>query len=106
MTNLPYEVLFKIANRLESELVTTCPVDKGPLHWSIKVKFQGNTIIITMLDYGYYVEFGKPPRISKAKKNKGKKVKIKRQRPNPFIRNAINNKLPTIIQEEIQRYSG
>ena len=27
-----------------------------------------------------------------------------RQRPNPFIRNTINNKLHNIIVEEIQRY--
>ena len=96
---LPY-----IALRLENELVIVCPVDKGPLHWSIKVKAEGNTLIIKMLDYGFYVEFGRPPRRSKSKKNKGKKVMTKGQRPNPFIRNTIRNKFAKIVQEEILKH--
>ena len=87
MPNLPEVVLLKIANRLESELVVTVPVDTGRLRSSLRVTFKGNTIIITMVEYGRFVEFG-----------------TFKQRPNPFIRNAINNKLATIIQEEIQRY--
>ena len=83
------KALPKIALRLENELKLVCPVDKGFLRWSIDVKANGSVLTITMLDYGLYVEFG-----------------TFKQRPNPFIRNAINNKLPTIIQEEIQRYYG
>jgi len=93
----------KIANRLESELKLVCPVDKGFLRWSINVVADGMTLTISMLDYGYYVEFGRPPRLSKSKKNKGKKIKTKGQRPNPFIRNTIRNKFAKIIQEEITR---
>ena len=96
---LPY-----IALRLENELVIVCPVDKGPLHWSINVVADGMTLTISMLDYGYYVEFGRPPRVSRAKKNKGKKVMTKGQRPNPFIRNTIRNKFAKIVQEEILKH--
>ena len=96
-------IRFSIALRLQNELDKVCPVDKGPLHWSIKVKMKGNIIRITMLYYGYYVEFGRPPRVSKSKKNKGKKVKTKGSRPNPFIRNTIRNKLPNIIREEMNK---
>ena len=42
-----------------------------------------------MAEYGVYVEFG-----------------TFKQRQNPFIRNAINNKMQDIITEEIQRYYG
>ena len=86
---LPEEILLKIANRFESELVITCPVDTGRLRSSIRATFKGNTIIVTMVDYAMFVEFG-----------------TNKQRPNPFIRNVINNKLHDIIVEEIQRYYG
>ena len=89
MINLPEEVLFKIANRFRSELAITCPVLTGRLRNSLTATTKGNTIIITMSEYGRYVEWG-----------------TFKQRPNPFIRNAINNKLGEIIQEEIQRYYG
>ncbi len=48
----------KIAIRFENELKIVCPVDKGLLRRSINVIAEGNTLIVTMLDYGYYVEFG------------------------------------------------
>ena len=104
----------RIANRIESELVIACPVDTGRLHWSIKVRAEGNSLIVTMLDYGYYVEFGTPPHIIKPKDKKAlhwggkdgpivKEVKHPGTRPNPFIRNTLNNKIGKIIQEEILR---
>jgi len=89
MSSLPEGVLLRIANRFRSELFLTCPVDTGRLRISINVTIKGNTIIVTMVDYAMFVEFG-----------------TFKQRPNPFIRNAINNKLGKIIQEEIQRYYG
>jgi len=89
MINLPDQVLIRIANRLESELIIHCPVDTGRLRSSLRVTFKGNIIIITMVEYGRFVEFG-----------------TFKQRPNPFIRNAINNKMQSIITEEIQRYYG
>lgn len=104
----------RIANRIESELVIACPVDKGFLKWSIKVRAEGNIITITMLDYGMFVEFGTPPHIIKPKDKKAlhwggkdgpivKQVKHPGTRPNPFIRNTIQNKIGKIIQEEILR---
>lgn len=52
------KALPKIALRLENELKLVCPVDKGFLRWSINVVADGMTLTISMLDYGYYVEFG------------------------------------------------
>ncbi|NQS90611.1 hypothetical protein HQ584_12580 [Patescibacteria group bacterium] len=93
----------RIAIRLQNELKIACPVDKGLLRRSINVRAEGTTLIIWMRDYGEAVEFGRPPRISKAKKNKGKKIKTKGQRPNPFIRGTLLFKFPKIVQEEILR---
>ena len=76
----------KIAIRFQNELVMVCPVDTGRLRSSILVKSEGNVIIVTMVEYGIYVEFG-----------------TSRQRPNPFIRNTIQNKMGQIIQEEITK---
>ncbi len=89
MTNLPESVLLRIAIRFQNELVLKCPVDTGRLRSSINVTIKGNTIIVTMVDYGMFVEFG-----------------TNRQRPNPFIRTVIQTKLHNIIIEEIQRYYG
>lgn len=87
MSSLPESVISRIANRFRSELVISCPVLTGRLRASINATIKGNTITITMVDYGMFVEFG-----------------TFKQRPNPFIRNVINNKLHDIIVEEIQRY--
>lgn len=76
----------RIANRFRTELVLISPVLTGRLRSSIVVKAEGNTIVVTMVDYAMFVEFG-----------------TNRQRPNPFIRNTIRNKVPQIIQEEILR---
>lgn len=84
MGSLPDEVLLKIANRLLSELVITCPVDSGRLRSSLKIKTYSKGLIIWGVEYLQYVEFG-----------------TFRQRPNPFVRNALRNKLPKIVQEEI-----
>jgi len=74
----------RISIRLQNELVLVCPVDTGRLRASIKVTSDGMTITISMVDYGIYVEFG-----------------TFKQRPNPFIRNTIRNKIGKIVQEEI-----
>ncbi|MHA1737923.1 MAG: HK97 gp10 family phage protein [Candidatus Heimdallarchaeota archaeon] len=87
MANLPNEVLTRISIRLQNELVLVAPVDTGRLRNSVRVTFKGNTLIITMVDYGMFVEFG-----------------TNRQRPNPFIRNTIAEKLHKIVAEEVQRY--
>ena len=105
----------RIALRLQNELVLACPVDKGILRNSIKVipSPSGIGLLISMVIYGKYVEFGTPPHTIKpsekeALKFKGdegdvivKKIEHPGTRPNPFIRNTINNKLKKIIAEEI-----
>ena len=87
MSKIPDIVMDKIANRLETELVNAVPVDTGLLKRSINVSFRGDTIVIRMVEYGLYVEFG-----------------TVNQRPNPFIRNTIQTKMQNIIDEEIERY--
>jgi hypothetical protein len=114
----------RIANRIQTELILACPVDTGRLRNSIKVKSTSQGIIIWMVDYGRFVEFGTPPHTIEAKnkkalsfevgkierlsgKKKGKtmvvvkKVRHPGTRPNPFVRNTIQTKLRKIVQEEI-----
>lgn len=94
MSSLPDIVLKRIAVRFQNELAIAAPFDTGKLSSSIKAQSTSRGIVVFMVNYGMYVEFGT--------KNKSGTT---RQRPNPFIRNTIQNKLPKIIIEEIQRYS-
>ena len=116
----------RIAVRIQNELMLVCPVDTGRLRTSIKVRSTKGGIIIWMVDYGKFVEFGTPPhiikptnkkalkfevgRIARLSSGKGEKnivfakeVKHPGTRPNPFIRNTIQNKLGKIIVEEITK---
>ncbi len=120
------KALPEIARRIQNELTLAAPVDAGRLRNSIKVKAEGNSLVIWMVGYGKFVEFGTPPhvitpenkkalkfevgRIERLKgKKKGKKevivkkVKHPGTRPNPFIRNILQNKLKKIIIEEIMK---
>jgi len=117
-----------IARRLQNELVLICPVDTGRLRASIKVQATNEGLLIWMVWYGKLIEFGTPPHIIRPKnkkvlhwhKTKGrtqhshphsknmsgdaffaKEVKHPGSRPNPFIRNTLQNKLNQIIIEEL-----
>ena len=103
-----------IARRLWNELTITCPVDTSRLVNSIKVKAVDGGLVIGMVEYGRFVEFGTPPHIIKPKNKKalhwgGKGGPIVKQvnhpgtRPNPFVRNTLMTKLKNIIIEEISR---
>ena len=52
------KALPEIARRMENELAIKCPVDKGRLKNSIKVRPTPRGLIIWMVEYGKYVEFG------------------------------------------------
>lgn len=103
----------KIAIDLRSALFLACPVDTGILRGSIGVKADGMTLIISMNEYGKYVEYGTPPRIITPRIKKAlafkiegedvivKKVKHPGTRPQPFIRSTIHTKLPKIIQKRL-----
>ena len=105
----------RIAIRIQNELVLASPVDTGRLRNSIVVKPVGNSLIISMVDYAFYVEFGTPPHIIKPKDKHALKFKAGGEnvfakevhhpgtRPNPFIRNTIRNKISKIVQEEITK---
>lgn len=108
----------RIAIRMQNELILASPVDTGRLRNSIKVKSTEEGLIIWMVDYGKFVEFGTPPHIITPKEKEALKFKIRREkgkivfakvvkhpgtRPNPFIRNTIQNKLRNIIHEELMK---
>ena len=115
-----------IARRMQNELMLVAPVSTGRLKNSIKVKSTTEGIIIAMVDYAKFVEFGTLPHIIKPKSKKALKFEIGKKarlegtkkgkdivfakevhhpgtRPNPFIRNTIQNKLKKIIIEEISK---
>ena len=107
------KALPSIARRIQNELILVVPVDTGRLKNSIKVISSNEGIIIFMADYGKYVEFGRNPRVivpvnkkALAFKKGGKTIIVKKVkqgavRPNPFIRNTLQNKLRGIIVEEL-----
>ena len=107
------KALPSIARRIQNELILVVPVDTGRLKNSIKVISSKEGIVIWMVDYGKYVEFGRNPRVivpvnkkALAFKKGGKTIIVKKVkqgavRPNPFIRNTLQNKLRGIIVEEL-----
>jgi HK97 gp10 family phage protein len=112
-------VMPEIARRIQNELMLVCPVDTGRLRNSIKVKTYEEGIIIWMAEYGKFVEFGTPPHTINPNSKKALKFKVGKRgnkkeifakvvhhpgsRPQPFIRNTIQNKLRNIIIEELSR---
>ena len=109
------KALPSIARRIQNELILVVPVDTGRLKNSIKVISSKEGIVIWMVDYGKYVEFGRNPRVivpvnkkALAFKKGGKTIIVKKVkqgavRPNPFIRNTLQNKLRGIIVEELMK---
>ena len=105
-----------VANDMRNVLVRTCPVDKGRLKTSIKVKVKDGVLTFYMVDYAVYVEFGTKPHIIKPKTKKSlawkdgnrkvfaKSVQHPGTRPQPFIRNAFYHKLAAIVAENAERY--
>lgn len=67
------KALFDIARRVQNELMLTCPVDTGRLKNSIKVVTYGRGLLIWMVDYGKFVEFGTPPHVIEPKNKKSLK---------------------------------
>ena len=108
----------KIAIRLQNELILAAPVDTGRLRNSIRVTSDKNTLTINLVGYALYVEFGTNPHIIRPKDKEALKFKIGKEnvfakevhhpgtRPNPFIRNTIQNKISQIIQEEILKVTS
>ena len=104
-----------IARRIQNELVLVAPVLTGRLRNSIKVKETDDGLLIWMVDYGKFIEFGRNPRVITPTNKKALKFKVGgktvfaksvRQgavRPNPFIRTVLYTKLATIIIEELSR---
>ncbi len=107
----------RIAIRIQNEFVLAAPVDTGRLRNSIKVISTEKGLHVFMVDYAKFVEFGTPPHLIKPKDKEALKFKVGKggkpifskvvkhpgTRPNPFIRNTIQNKLRKIIIEEISK---
>ena len=112
---ISYNILFRIANALRNELLAAFPVKGTDLKNSIKVIPTEKGLLISMLEYGKYVEFGSNPHIIRPKNKKAlkfqiggedvivKEVKHPGVRPTYFVRNTIREKLPGIIQRELAR---
>ena len=101
-----------IANDLQTELKIKAPVDTARLRQSIKVIVTNKGLLISMVNYGLFVEFGTPPHVIKPKSKKAlkfgdtivKKVNHPGTRPNPFIRTALKQKLPKIIEKNLRKF--
>lgn len=105
----------RIAVEIQNELRLIAPVDKGRLRNSIKVRPTTDGIIIGMVDYGKFIEFGTIPYVIYPNKKQAlkfkegndtifaKKVNHPAIRPNPFIRNTLRYKLPRIVISNIVR---
>jgi len=103
-----------VSNDFMNVLVNTCPVDTGNLKQQLDVRIGPNGEgIISMPEYGYYIEFGTAPHIIRPKNKKAlfwkgadHPVKVVRHpgtRPQPFIRNAIATQLKGIIIDNLKR---
>lgn len=102
-----------IAIELRTALKISSPVDTARLRSSIDVVSSGNKLIVTMVDYGKFIEFGTLPHIIRPKNKKAlswkgaahpvKMVRHPGTRPNPFIRTTVRRKLPHIIMRNIGR---
>lgn len=107
-----------VATDFVAALQARAPVDTARLRNSIKFKVVGNEIIISMVGYAVYVEFGTPPHLIRPKNAKalhwksGKKdvfakvVHHPGTRPNPFIRTTLRLDLPKIIKKNIYQHIG
>ena len=69
--------LFRIANALRNELFFAFPVKGTDLKNSINVEPTERGLMISMLEYGKYVEFGSNPHVIRAKNKKVLAVPIK-----------------------------
>lgn len=105
--------LHKIATDLVNELAKSCPVDTAMLKNSIWYEIDNGDIVISMKNYGMYVEFGTlahviEPVNKKALswKSDGGRVFAKRvfhpgTKPQPFIRPTMKHKLPMILKRRL-----
>ncbi len=109
--------------RLQDELIKVCPVDKGRLRGSIDVTYEHGDLVIRMVDYWKYVEYGTKPHEIKPKDKKAlrwnnkkgstafkkddifaKRVMHPGTKPQPFTRNTLYHKLPSILQKGADKY--
>jgi hypothetical protein len=109
-----------IAIEIEGKLIENAPADTGRLRNSIKVGQNKEGLIITLVGYGKWVEFGRPAGIMPpvqplkewAKRKLGDEklgwavaysIKNKGIRPNPFIRDTFFRNFKQICQKHIER---
>jgi len=111
--------MFLVANALRNALIEQIERNgttfKGHLKNSIKVTFEGNKLVITGLEYGLYVEYGRPPgkpvspehlkewcRLKLGDENAAfavaKKISEEGIEPRPWLRPVIHTQLKEIMQ--------
>lgn len=105
-----------IANDLVNALKRRCPVDQGALRNSIRYGVTSSGIVISMLDYALYVEFGTAPHIIRPVNAKAlhwkaggkdvfaQEVRHPGTRPNPFIRTTLRVDMGKIIKDNLRRH--
>ena len=112
-------VIRGIANDFATALKRRCPVDEGLLRNSIRYAVEGErTIVVSMLHYAVYVEFGTPPHIIRPVNGKALHWKAGGKdvfatvvhhpgtQPNPFIRTTLRVDMPMIIKSNLLRHLG
>lgn len=107
-----------VGNDLVNELTKAAPFKTGMLANSIQLEDakDDGEIVIGMVNYGKYVEFGTPPHKITAKEAKAlhwkdadgdhfaKSVMHPGTRPNPFIRHTLHTKLGKILNENMRMH--
>lgn len=108
---------FDIAVDVQNLLKLASPVKTGRLRNSVKARVINGEIVVTIVDYAKFLEFGTPPHVivpSKKKalkwKNSGGKVKFAKKvnhpgsPPRPFIMPALKEKLGKIVMKHLTKH--
>ena len=112
-----------IARDLENEFATSpkVPIHDANLRNSIRVTPDGEQVLISMLNYGEYVEFGAPPHMPPVEELKkwvrdkwgegdsaawalAMHIKKNGTKPHPFIRPILHSEFPKIIARRKAQY--
>ena len=100
-----------LALLIEGKLVERCPVDTSFLRTSINSAVEDDKIVISMAEYGKYIEFGTRPHIIRPVNGKALKFSIKGETifakqvvhpgtlPNPFIRTTFFRDMPELVEQ-------
>ena len=110
--DLIHKSLPGIGNDLVNELVRNAPVDTSFLRNNIRYEVSENGLIITMPEYGFYVEFGTGERAENGGVKYWVPFRVETPQfgfwhpgmePQPWIRPVLNDKLHKIVAKNLRR---